>query len=123
MCVTPPWSRILEKRLSALEKHIAETGEALIEAQISALGRKQDDDAVHNEIETEGPGYLGSQDTFYVGALTGVRRVYQQTFVDIYSKQAPTKLYTTKTLITSADLLNDRVFPFLQSREWAASAF
>lgn len=45
MCVTPPWSRILEKRLSALEKHIVETGEALIEAQISALGKKQDNDA------------------------------------------------------------------------------
>lgn len=101
-----------KKRLTALEKHIAETGEVLTEAQVSALERKQDDDAVHGEIETAHPGYLGSQDTFYVGTLKGVGRVYQQTFVDTYSKWAAAKLYTTKTPITSADLLNDRVLPF-----------
>jgi len=101
-----------KKRLSALEKHIAETGEVLTEAQVSALERKQDDDAVHGEIETAHPGYLGSQDTFYVGTLKGVGRVYQHTFVDTYSKWAAAKLYTTKTPVTSADLLNDRVLPF-----------
>ena len=105
-----------KKRLSALEKHIAETGEVLTEAQVSALERKQDDDAVHGEIETAHPGYLGSQDTFYVGTLKGVGRVYQQSFVDTYSKWAAAKLYTTKTPITSADLLNDRVLPFFEDQ-------
>lgn len=57
---------------------------------------------------------MGSQDTFYVGTLKGVGRVYQQTFVDTYSKVAHCKLYTTKTPITSADLLNDRVLPFFE---------
>jgi len=101
-----------KKRLIALEKHVAATGEVLTEAQVVALERKQDDDAAHGEIETAHPGYLGSQDTFYVGTLKGVGRVYQQTFVDTYSKWAACKLYTTKTPITSADLLNDRVLPF-----------
>ena len=101
-----------KKRLVALEKHVAATGEVLTEAQVVALERKQDDDAAHGEIETAHPGYLGSQDTFYVGTLKGVGRVYQQTFVDTYSKWATAKLYTTKTPITSADLLNDRVLPF-----------
>jgi transposase InsO family protein len=101
-----------KKRLIALEKHVAATGEVLTEAQVVALERKQDDDAAHGEIETAHPGYLGSQDTFYVGTLKGVGRVYQQTFVDTYSKWAAAKLYTTKTPITSADLLNDRVLPF-----------
>ena len=64
------------------------------------------------EIETEHPGYLGSQDTFYVGTIKGVGRIYQQTFVDTYSKVAFAKLYTEKTAITAADLLNDRVLPF-----------
>ena len=64
------------------------------------------------EIETAHPGYLGSQDTFYVGTLKGVGRVYQQTYVDTYCKVAHAKLYTTKTPITAADLLNDRVLPF-----------
>jgi len=101
-----------KKRLIALENHVAATGEVLTEAQVVALERKQDDDAAHGEIETAHPGYLGSQDTFYVGTLKGVGRVYQQTFVDTYSKWAAAKLYTAKTPITSADLLNDRVLPF-----------
>ena len=101
-----------KKRLSALERHMAETGEVLTEAQVCALEKKQDDDVAHGEIETAHPGYLGSQDTFYVGTIKGVGRVYQQTFVDTYSKWAAAKLYTTKTPITGADLLNDRVLPF-----------
>lgn len=80
--------------------------------RLAALERKQDDDLAHGEIETAHPGYLGSQDTFYVGTIKGVGRIYQQTFVDTYSKVAMAKLYTTKTPITAADLLNDRVLPF-----------
>ncbi len=62
------------------------------------------------------PGYLGSQDTFYVGNLKGVGRIYQQTFVDTYSKVAFCKLYTTKTPITAADTLNDKVLPFFEAQ-------
>lgn len=101
-----------KRRLAALEKHVAATGAVLTESQIQALEKKQDDDVAHGEIETEHPGYLGSQDTFYVGTIKGVGRIYQQTFVDTYSKWAAAKLYTTKTPITAADLLNDRVLPF-----------
>jgi len=101
-----------KKRLSALEKHVAETGAVLTEAQVQALEKKQDDDIAHGEIETAHPGYLGSQDTFYVGTIKGVGRIYQQTFVDTYSKWAAAKLYATKTPITAADLLNDKVLPF-----------
>ena len=88
----------------------------LTEAQVVALEKKQDDDAACGEIETAHPGYLGSQDTFYVGTIKGVGRVYQQTFVDTYSKWAAAKLYTTKTPITAADLLNDKVLPFLEEQ-------
>ncbi len=58
------------------------------------------------------PGYLGSQDTYYVGNIKGIGRIYQQTFIDTYSRVAFAKLYTDKTAITAADLLNDRVIPF-----------
>jgi transposase InsO family protein len=101
-------------RLKALEAKVAAEGIILTEAQVAALERKQDDDAACGEIETAHPGYLGSQDTFYVGTLKGVGRVYQQTFVDTYSKVAFAKLYTTKTPITAADTLNDRVLPFFE---------
>ena len=101
-----------KQRLTALEKHVAATGSVLTEAQVVALGKKRDDDIACGEIETAHPGYLGSQDTFYVGTMKGVGRIYQQTFVDTYSKVALTKLYTTKTPITAADLLNDKVLPY-----------
>ena len=52
--------------------------------------------------ETAHPGYLSSQDTFYVGTIKGAGRIYQHTFVDTYSKWAAAKLYTTKTPITTA---------------------
>jgi len=101
-----------KKRLRALEAKVAEEGILLTDSQIAALERKKLDDEACGEIETHHPGYLGSQDTFYVGNLKGVGRIYQQTFVDTYSKIAFAKLYTSKTPITSADILNDRVLPF-----------
>jgi len=104
-------------RLKALEAKVAAEGLVLTEAQVAALERKRQDDEVCGEIETAHPGYLGSQDTFYVGTLKGVGRVYQQTFVDTYCKVACAKLYTTKTPITAADLLNDRVLPLFIEQE------
>lgn len=104
-------------RLKALEKISADQGVVLTESQVQALEKKKDDDQAHGEIETAHPGYLGSQDTFYVGTIKGVGRIYQQTFVDTYSKWAAAKLYTTKTPITAADLLNDRVLPFFEEQE------
>ncbi|MFQ5470032.1 MAG: IS481 family transposase [Gammaproteobacteria bacterium] len=104
-------------RLKALEAKVASEGIVLTEAQVQALEKKKLDDEVCGEIETAHPGYLGSQDTFYVGTLKGVGRVYQQTFIDTYSKVAFAKLYTTKTPITAADILNDRVLPFFEQQE------
>ena len=99
-------------RLKALEAKVAEDGIILTESQVQALERKKQDDEACGEIDTVHPGYLGSQDTFYVGHFKGVGRVYQQTYVDTYCRVAHCKLYTTKTPITAADLLNDRVLPF-----------
>lgn len=104
-------------RLKALEEKVAREGIVLTESQVIALERKKCDDEASGEIETAHPGYLGSQDTFYVGTLKGVGRVYQQTYVDTFSKVAFAKLYTTKTPITSADLLNDKVLPFFENHQ------
>ncbi|AYA65476.1 IS481 family transposase [Alteromonas sp. RKMC-009] len=106
-----------KKRLAALEEKVEKEGIILTDEQVAALERKKQDDEACGEIETHHPGYLGSQDTFYVGNLKGVGRIYQQTFVDTYSKIAFAKLYTTKTPITSADVLNDRVLPFFEAQE------
>lgn len=100
------------KRLKALEAKVAQDGVVLTEAQVAALEAAKEEKQAHGEIETEHPGYLGSQDTFYVGTIKGVGRIYQQTFVDTYSRVAFAKVYVQKHAITAADLLNDRVVPF-----------
>jgi transposase InsO family protein len=104
------------KRLKALEARMAQDGIILTEAQMIALERKKEQREAHGEIETEHPGYLGSQDTYYVGNIKGVGRIYQQTFIDTYTRVAFAKLYTSKTAITSADILNDRVLPFFEEQ-------
>ena len=114
------WQRhdleVFDKRLKALEARIAQDGLILTEAQMIAMERKKEKREAHGEIETEHPGYLGSQDTYYVGTIKGVGRIYQQTFIDTYSRVAFTKLYDTKNAITSADILNDQVLPFFEEQ-------
>ena len=104
-------------RLRALEEKMAKESLILTESQIQALEKKKQDDEACGEIETAHPGYLGAQDTFYVGTLKGVGRIYQQTFIDTYAKVGFAKLYTTKTPITAADMLNDRVLPFYEQHQ------
>lgn len=101
-----------EKRLKALSAKVAQDGLILTEDQLRALEKAREEKAAHGEIETEHPGYLGCQDTYYVGNLKGVGRIYQQTFIDSYSKVVQVKLYDRKHAITAADMLNDRVLPF-----------
>lgn len=91
-------------------------GIILTEEQLAALEKVKEQREAHGEIETEHPGYLGSQDTYYVGNIKGIGRIYQQTFIDTYSRVAMAKLYTDKTAITAADLLNDRVIPFFDGQ-------
>lgn len=106
-----------KKRLVKLEEKMAKERFILTESQVQALERKKEDDIACGEIDTAHPGYLGAQDTFYVGTMKGVGRIYQQTFIDTYSKIAFAKLYSTKTPITAADLLNDKVLPFFEEHK------
>ncbi|WP_143305730.1 IS481 family transposase [Chitinophaga vietnamensis] len=115
------WQRhdleIFEKRLKALEAKVAQEAIILTDAQLIALESKREKREALGEIETEHPGYLGAQDTYYVGNIKGVGRIYQQTFIDTYSRVAFAKVYDRKNAITAADILNDRVLPFFEEHQ------
>lgn len=107
-----------KKRLNGLEERAAQEGIVYTEAQLVALEAVRKERESHpDEIETEHPGYLLSQDTFYVGYLKGVGRIYQQTVIDTYSSVAFAKIYTAKIPVTAADVLNDRVLPFFEDQQ------
>ena len=102
------------KRLKLLEKRAAQEGLVLTEAQVVALEKAKEEKQAHGEIETYHPGYLGAQDTYYVGTIKGVGRIYQQTYIDTYAKVAQVKLYDRKNALVAADMLNDRVLPLYE---------
>lgn len=123
ICISPAgvrcvWLRheleTFPKRLKALEKRSAEQGLVLSEEQVVALEKAREEKQALGEIETHHPGYLGAQDTYYVGTIKGVGRIYQQTFVDTYTKVALAKLYDRKNALVAADMLNDQVLPFFE---------
>jgi transposase InsO family protein len=107
----------LTKRLRALEAKVARERHSLTAAQLAALEKAKIEQQAQGKFVSEWPGSCGAQDPFSVGTLKGVGRIYQQTFIDTYSKVAFAKLYDRKTPRTAADLLNDQVVPCFETPE------
>ncbi len=107
----------MKLRLKSLEEKSAKENFILTEAQVQALENAKEEKVAHGEIETLFPGYLGSQDTYFVGTVKGIGKIYQQTYIDTYAKVAFCKLYDRKNALIAADLLNDRVLPFYDSHD------
>jgi transposase InsO family protein len=109
------WQRHqLEKkhlRLKRLEKWAAENTDVLTEPQVQALEAAKEEKEAHGEIETHHPGFLLGQDTYYVGYIKRIGKIYQQTGIDTYSNVGFAKIYNDKTALAAADFLNDKVLP------------
>lgn len=106
-----------QKRLKSLEAKVQQDGIILTDAQVTALEKKKEEQQNKGEIETHHPGYLGSQDTYYVGYIKGVGKIYQQTFIDTYTRVAFAKVYDRKNALVAAEILNDKVLPFFQEHD------
>jgi transposase InsO family protein len=106
-----------QKRLKALEAKVAQDGLILTEAQVAALEKKKEEEQTKGEIETHHPGYLGAQDTYYIGYIKGVGKLYQQTFIDTYTRVALVKVYDRKNALVAAEMLNDKVLPFYAEQQ------
>ena len=98
------------KRLLRLEEERGQDVE-LTEEQIKLL-EKANPCFRERKVESPYPGYLLSQDTFLVGILKGIGRIYLQAVVDTFGSFAFGKLYTSKIPETAVDILYDRVLPF-----------
>jgi len=105
----------LEDRLKAMKNKVAEQGLTLSDAQAAALEKQQQHHDIGLEVAAAYPGHVACQDTLYVGTFNGIGRVYQQTFIDMYSNLAFAKLYSSKTPISAADILHSKVLPFFKA--------
>jgi len=102
------------KRLLRMEEDKNGKDIDLTEEQIKLL-EKANPCFRERHVESFYPGYLLSQDTFMVGALKGIGRIYLQAVVDTYGSFAFGKLYTSKLPETAVDVLYDRVLPFYKN--------
>ena len=103
------------QRLLWLERKTAERGGVLTESPMrwrrKARGRLTDPE---QHIEAPQPGYLLCQDTYFVGTIKGVGKIYQHTVIDAHSSLVFAKLYLSKVPMTAVDVLDDGVLPFYE---------
>jgi transposase InsO family protein len=104
-------------RLKRLERWSAENGKILTESQVAALEAAKEEKQAHGEIESHHPGFLLGQDTYYVGFIKGVGKIYQQTGIDTFSNVGFAKIYLEKTALAAADFVNDKVLPFFDQHQ------
>jgi transposase InsO family protein len=122
MGVRGVWSRhnlmLKHERLLRLERHIRERRVKLSDDQIRLLERFSPEFR-DRHIVANYTGDLVAVDTFMVGTLKGVGRVYLQSGIDCYSRYAWGRLYTTKMPVTAVHMLNTDVLPFFEKHNSA----
>ena len=99
------------QRLLRLEQHSQETKIELSENHIRLLERFSPEFR-ERHIQADFTGDLVAMDTFMVGTLKGIGRVYLQTVIDCHSRYAWGQLYTSKVPVTAVHTLNNFILPF-----------
>lgn len=114
------WSRhsLLSKqeRLLRLERSVREQNLELSDDQVRLLERFSPEFR-ERHIETRHTGDLVAVDTFFVGNLKGIGRIYLQSVIDCYSRHAWGRLYTSKLPLTAVHVLNEDVLPFFEQHD------
>ena len=112
------WSRhsllTRHERLLRLEQAVRERDLTLSDDQVRALERFSPEYR-ERHIEARRTGDLVAVDTFFVGVLKGVGRVYLQSVLDCHSRYAWGRLYTTKLPVTAVHVLNEDVLPMFEA--------
>ena len=112
--ITPPHKLLgRHQRLLRLETKVQKTKLKLTDEQIRLLERFNPE-FKERHIETRFTGDLVAIDTFFVGTLKGVGRVYMQSVIDCHSRYAWGRLYTSKLPVTAVHAPNDDVLPFFE---------
>ena len=99
------------ERLLRLEETARERKLKLTDEQIELLERFSPEFR-ERHIEVHYPGDLVAVDTFFVGTLKGVGKVYLQTVLDCFSRYAWGRLYTSKLPLTAVQVMHNDVLPF-----------
>lgn len=102
------------ERLLRLEQYQREQKIDLTDEQVRLLERFSPEFR-ERHIETDHTGNLVAMDTFMVGTLKGVGRVYLQTVIDCYSRYVWGRLYNSKLPLTAVHVLNNDVLPFFET--------
>lgn len=109
------------ERLLRLEKATAERKLSLTDDQVRLLERFSPEFR-ERHIEAPHTGALVAVDTFFVGVLKGVGKVYLQTAIDCASRYAWARLYSNKLPVTAVQLLNNDVLPTFEQHGAAIDA-
>lgn len=114
------WSRhnLLTKhqRLLRLEQTVREQQLQLNADQVELLERFSPEFR-ERHIETSHTGELVAVDTFFVGTLKGIGRIYMQSVIDCCNRYAWGRLYTSKLPLTAVHVLNNDVLPTFEAHQ------
>lgn len=102
------------ERLLRLEKATAERTLELSDEQIRHLERFSPEFR-ERHIEAPHTGALVAVDTFFIGVLKGVGKVYLQTAIDCHARFAWARLYPNKLPVTAVQLLDHDVLPAFEA--------